>query len=401
VAAGGIARRNAVETVLRPALRVLQLLGNTNRGGIETWLLRILPMLQAHDVKVDLLVHHQEEGDYEVEFRRLGCTILRCGDHRRPWSYVPRFLSLLRTHGPYDVVHGQLYLLNGLHMRLAHRAGVPHRIAHMHPGSDVRARAFGRTLYRMLMARWIAAHATCIMYPSLSSAEVCKRLGHFEHLPHQLVPNCIDLVDFQCAVDRAAARRSLALPDDRPLVVYIGRFVAHKNHALVFAIADDLAARGLKPHFALAGSHGDCLPRLQEKARARSDVTILVGLTDIASLLLAADVFVMPTLEEGFGVVALEAQAAGLPVVASDLPALREALSPCAQELVFAAGDHQGAASHIARLLGDAGLRQRAGADGRAFSARFTVTASANAVLEAYRRGIAARPAQEAPAWTG
>ncbi len=382
-------------------LRVLQLTGNTNRGGIETWLLRILPLLREHGVAVDLLVHPAEAGDYEVEFRRLGCNILRCGDHRRPWHYIPRFLSLLRAHGPYDVVHGQLFLLNGLHMRLAHHAGVPHRIAHMHPGSDVRARTPGRALYRLLMSRWIAAHATCMMYPSLSSAATCRQFGRFDHLAQVQVPNCIDQAAFQGTVDRAAVRRSLALPDDRPLVVYVGRFVAHKNHGLVFAIADELATRGLKCHFALAGSHGDCLPRLQERARTRSDVTLLVGIADIAPLLLAADIFVMPTLEEGFGVVAVEAQAAGLPVVASDLPGVREALSPCARELVFAAGDHRGAADRIAQLLGDAGLRRRAGADGRGFSARFTIEASAAAVLEAYRRCCATRPPLEAPAWTG
>jgi glycosyltransferase involved in cell wall biosynthesis len=387
--------------VVRSGLRVLQVIGSANRGGVETWLLRILPLLRAGGVQIDLLVHGPEEGDYEGDFRRLGCAILRCGDHRRAWRYIPAFLGLLREGGPYDVVHGQMYLLSGLHLALAHLAGVPHRIAHMHPVSDVAARTSSRALYQKLMVHAIAAHATCMMYPSQTSARAFQLLGPFAHLPQELVPNCVDVAACGRAVDRESIRRRLGLPNDRQLVAYVGRFVAHKNHALVFAIADELARRGRHCHFALAGSHGDCLAALRERAQSRHDVSLLVGLSDIAPLLLCADAFILPSLEEGFGVVAIEAQAAGLAVVASDLPAIGEALAPGSRSLSYPVNDANAAAGQLERVLGDEALRRRLAEEGRAFSARFSIAASAQGLLDAYRRCRARRSGQGGPAWIG
>jgi glycosyltransferase involved in cell wall biosynthesis len=283
------------------------------------------------------------------------------------------------------MVHGQMYLLNGLHLHLARLAGVRHRIAHMHPSSDVRSSAPLRILYRRLMAHWIATDATCLMFPSQSSARACAALGDFSRLPQFLIPNCVDLDSFRQTVHRDAALRNLGLPSDRPLIVFVGRFVAHKNHALLIEVADALTARGRRVHIVLAGSHGDCLNNLQERIRTRSDISILVGLADVAPLLQCATAFVLPSLEEGFGVVAIEAQAAGVPVVASDLPAIREALAPTAHDLLFPPNDASEAAERLDRLLGDDQLRQRTAADGRRFSERFSISASAKSLVDAYR----------------
>jgi glycosyltransferase involved in cell wall biosynthesis len=370
-------------------VRVLQVLGGTGRGGVETWLLRVLPHVQASGIQVDILVHGLDEEGYLGDFRRLGCAILDGGDHRRPWSYMPRFRGLLRRHGPYDIVHDHMYLLSGLHLLLARGSGVPHRIAHIHPASDVRAGAWMRPLYRRSMSDLIATHATCLLFPSQSSRSAWCALGGFSRLPQDVVPNCIERPAVRHAGERERTRQELKLPVDRPLVVFVGRFVAHKNHALAFAIADELARRGLRVHVALAGSHGDRLGDVQARAKARSDFSVLVGLTDIGPLMASADAFLLPSLEEGFGVVALEAQAAGLPVVASDLPAIREAVTPGMHELLFPANDPHAAASRLALILGDAELRRRLAEEGLGFAARFTAAASAGALLSAYRRHCA------------
>ena len=69
--------------------------------------------------------------------------------------------------------------------------------------------------------------------------------------------------------------------------------------AFVWRVADALKARGISAHFALAGSHGECLEQLTEQTRGRSDISILLGLADVSQLLLAADVFFFPSIEEG------------------------------------------------------------------------------------------------------
>jgi phosphatidylinositol alpha-mannosyltransferase len=96
-------------------------------------------------------------------------------------------------------------------------------------------------------------------------------------------------------------------------------------------------------------------------------------------------------------VVAIEAQAAGVPVVATDLPALREAVTAGMHRLLFAPQDADGAATQLASLITDSVLRQRLTEEGRDFAARFSVTASADALMTGYHlhcepRVIARRP---------
>ncbi len=117
-----------------------------------------------------------------------------------------------------------------------------------------------------------------------------------------------------------------------------------------------------------------------------ADVAVLgpVPDADMPALYRAADAFAFPSEREGFGLVVLEAQASGLPVVTSDLPVLREFLSPDKDCLMVPAGDARRLADALAAAVRDAGLRERLVAAGRATAARFTWTAAA----EAHERGL-------------
>lgn len=365
-------------------LKVLHVLGATDRGGIETWLVRLLPKLDRSRLQIDIAVHSPTAGAYDQTLSNLGVGIHRCTEPHKPWRYVPRLRAILNEHGPYQVLHGQQYLFNGALLRWARQAGVPVRIAHQHPLADIGGVSPLRWAYRRMMTALINRNATCLMYPSVASRIAFEALGGDPRLPSRIAPNCVELERFTRTIDRNEIRRSLGLPTDRPLVVYVARFVPHKRHALVFPVADRLQAKGQAVHFALAGSHGECHDQLAEQARGRSDVTLHTGLADVTSLLLAADAFFFPSIEEGFGVVAVEAQAAGLPVVATDLPSLREALCPGMHPLLFPADDAVKAADLLAPLLMDAERRLQLGNEGRAWAQQFSVDAAAQALQTCY-----------------
>jgi glycosyltransferase involved in cell wall biosynthesis len=104
------------------------------------------------------------------------------------------------------------------------------------------------------------------------------------------------------------------------------------------------------------------------------------------ALMRAADVFAFPSEREGFGLVVLEAQAAGLPCVVSDLPVLREFLADGRDCLMVPAGDAAALGEALSRAIHDGPLRERLAAGGRSTAAAFTWEAAAAAHEALYER---------------
>jgi glycosyltransferase involved in cell wall biosynthesis len=124
-----------------------------------------------------------------------------------------------------------------------------------------------------------------------------------------------------------------------------------------------------------------------------ADVAVLGPIPDddMPALFRAADLFAFPSEREGFGLVVLEAQAAGLPVVASDLPVLHEFLRDGEDCVMVPVGDAEALAGALVTTLEDGALRERITRGGRATAGRFTWQAAAAAHEELYRR-IAGAP---------
>jgi glycosyltransferase involved in cell wall biosynthesis len=364
-------------------MRVLHVLGTMVRGGIETWLLRVIPLLPERH-RIDLLVHSPERGEIEPELERAGARILRGPDPRRPWRYTADLADLMRTHGPWDAAQAQVYLYSGVVLRAAQRCGVGVRIAHLHPLGDIGTDGVLRRCYRAWMGSLIARHATCCMYPSHASAQAAAAwLGRGAPAP-VLMPNGIPLDELTRPRPRDAVRQALGIPAEAQVVAYVGRFVPHKDHRLLFAVARHLRAAGRPVHLVLAGSGGPTLGEIRDLARSEGHATVLPDHPDLPGLLAASDVFAFPSREEGFGVVAIEAQAAGVPVVASDLPSIQEALAPELRTLCFPLGDARTAADRIAGVLADPLLHQRLTTAGRVFAQKFSIPAAAQALCAAY-----------------
>jgi alpha-1,6-mannosyltransferase len=118
--------------------------------------------------------------------------------------------------------------------------------------------------------------------------------------------------------DAAATRRSLGVPRERTLLLYIGRLAREKNTATLFK-AFELLLRREPDRFHLLvigdGPQGEQLRRLQAQTEGVKWIQYCTDSLELARFYRAADVFVHPGTEETFGLVALESQACGTPVV--------------------------------------------------------------------------------------
>jgi glycosyltransferase involved in cell wall biosynthesis len=368
----------------RRPLRILQVAGGLNRGGAETWLMHVLRHIDRERFHMDFLVHTTQPGAYDDEARSLGSKVIPCLDPKRPWVYASNFRRILREHGPYDIVHSHVYLFDGFPLWLAAREGVKGRISNIYPLTDTQKQDLRRAIYRWIATRLISRYATMIVTDSHHSLEAFKVMADISRRPSTVVYCGIDLQPFDRQVDRLEVRKCLSLPADKPVITYVARFVPHKNHRQVVRVADRLNRHSYRYHFAMAGSHGPLLETIRDSVRGRQDISMLTGLKDISDLLLASDLFFFPSLEEGFGIVAVEASAAGLPVVATDLPTIREACAPGLHRFMFPADDDEVASRNISTILGDARLKQQLGAEARQWSQRFSIARSVDKLVSIY-----------------
>ena len=202
----------------------------------------------------------------------------------------------------------------------------------------------------------------------------------------RVVPSGIDAGAFVAPPEaRAAVRREWRLGDDDVAVVVVGALEARKGHAVLLAAAAALAPAGLGLRYVFCGEGRQAEPLVRAAAALDGAVELVGFRPDVAACLAAADVVALPSRQEGLGVAALEAMAAGRPVVASRVGGLAEAIVPEETGLLVPPGDPTALATALARLARDPGLRARLGAAGRArVRARYTTARMAEGTLACY-----------------
>lgn len=212
-----------------------------------------------------------------------------------------------------------------------------------------------------------------------------------------LVPSGVEAERFAAAAAlRAAARARLGLAADAWVLAAVGALEARKGHTVLLDALAPLAVPSLVVVCAGEGGERDALTARTAALGLGATVRWLGRVNDVAALLAAADVLVMPSRHEGLGVAALEAMAAGLPVIASRVGGLPEAVADGETGLLVPPGDPAALAAAIARLAADRPFARALGDAGAArVRARFTMAAMASATLAVYRRVVECNGAVE------
>jgi glycosyltransferase involved in cell wall biosynthesis len=304
-------------------VRILHVLGKLDRGGAETWLVQTLRHLDRSKYQFDFLVHADGPGAYDEEVKAMGARIIPCLSPSNPAKFARNFLHVLREYGPYDCVHSHVHHYSGYVLTLAKLAGVKTRICHSHCDTRVaeRQRGAARMAYRVAMTELLKKSSTAGLAVSERAAR--SLFGEdWSKDPRWRVSHIgIDLAPFADAVDREAVRRELGIAHDVFVVGHVGRFVPVKNHVFLMDVAARVCAIEPNALFVFAGD-GPLRISMEEKAAALgiSERSRFLGIRrDVPRLMKGLfDVFLFPSLSEGFPVALMEAQASGLYCVAAD-----------------------------------------------------------------------------------
>ena len=280
-----------------------------NCGGTEMVMLNLVKFFDKNLCHVDLLV--RKRGNNENAFIELGCKIYRL-EYTKKRKYRQDLVSFLQSHR-YDVVHTHMHSDMGLVMKSAKVVGVPVRVAHSHNARiDI-----PRVLWPLQIIRnWeVEKNANLFFACSRIAAEwMFPRHKKTSHIVYNAIN--LDLFSFEESV-RKKQRNKLNIDDKTKVIINVGRCTIQKNQSFILDRAKDLQAENML--FLVIGN-GPLFNYIQQRIQKENitNVQLLGERTDVSIWLCAADIFMFPSIYEGLGIVAIEAQASGLRVLCSD-----------------------------------------------------------------------------------
>jgi glycosyltransferase involved in cell wall biosynthesis len=367
-------------------MKVLHVQKVNGIGGSERHLLELVPRLRARGVDATFCVLTEpgcEEFVGLLEAAAVPTHLIAAGPDLNP-VLVARLAALVRRERP-DLVHTHLIHADTHGQLAAAIARVP-SVRSLHDTMPRLARQPYRTAGAVAGR---IARRTIAISDHARERTVANGLAPAGRV--RVVKYGIDADRWQSDErDRLAARDGLGIAPDDVAVVVASRLVAHKGHdVLLRAFA---AARADAPALQLlvAGA-GDLRPGLEAQARPQGDAVRFLGHlgeAGVRGLMHAGDIVVFPSLAafgEGFGLAALEAAAAGRPVVASAVASLPEIVVDGTTGMLVPSGDADALAAALVGLARDPVARARMGAAGQARAAtEFTLPRMVDETLAVY-----------------
>ncbi|HYX22683.1 MAG TPA: N-acetyl-alpha-D-glucosaminyl L-malate synthase BshA [Thermoanaerobaculia bacterium] len=283
-------------------------------------------------------------------------------------------------HAPLDVLHVHYAIPNAVSAVLAREimAPTPLPVVTTLHGTDVTL--VGNDPNYLETTRWGVNQSDAVTAVSESLRRTTvEQLGTRSEI--HVIPNFIDPARFEAARQLAGARR-WAQEGER-LLVHISNFRPVKRVLDVIATFERVQKQ--VPARLLMVGDGPDRGKVEQYCREHhicGSITFIGSLPLVEEVLVGADLFLLPSESESFGLAALEALSCEVPVVASDAGGLPEVVDDGATGFLRAVGDVEGMAAAALRLLGDEDLRRRMGEEGRRQAvARF----SQDAVVARYR----------------
>lgn len=294
-------------------IRILHVVTDMRYGGLETMLMNYYRKIDRNKVQFDFLEHRQEESDYDREIRILGGKIYRI-PRLNPFSLHYKLIlrRFFREHPEYQIIHVHQDCLSSVILKIAKRYGIKVRIAHSHSNDqDKNLKYLIKLYYKQKIPKYATHLFAC-------SEEAGKWM--FKNAKFEIINNAIDTEKYAYSVGkRKQIRKSLGISDDMLVIGHVGRFSYPKNHMYLL----DIFQKVIEKTSAVLLLVGDGILRSEIENKIAQlylqDKVILTGIrSDVADLLQAMDVFVLPSRYEGLGIVVIEAQTSGLPCCISD-----------------------------------------------------------------------------------
>jgi len=388
--------------------------GIGDAGGMNIYVVESAQRMAAMGVSVDIFTRRTHAHENEIVEISPGVRVryFDCGHGSLTKEQLPahiaglskEFLRLLKSEN-YDAIHSHYWISGKVAMPAAKELGIP--LVHtMHTMARVKNLnlAEGETPEPMIRVQGetqVVAAANALV--ANTDAEAASLVSLYDACPdivHVVSPG-VDLYTFTPGHGRSAARTIVGLPQEALVVSFVGRIQPHKGPEVLIRATSELVKHSpLLRHKLIvniiggaSGANTEEVDRLKELATwlGIDDVVRFsppVPRADLAQWYRAADLVVVPSYSESFGLVALEAQACGTPVVATAVGGLRTAVADGISGVLVDGHDPKAWSSVIARLLQEPQRRVLLSMGAIEHASHFGWDATARGTLDIYDQVI-------------
>lgn len=295
-------------------IRVLQVIGIVAGGGVESVVMNYYKHINRSKVQFDFVVHDDNIVDITDIVESMGGKVYKVPSYSKNiFGFMQGVYHIVKEH-KYNIVHCHMTTLGVFSLGPAWLAGAKVRILHGH-NTTVKSET-KRNIMKMALRPLSVFVAN--RYFACSKVVACWLYGSDKD--SQIINNAIDVECFQYKEETRQALRSELGLADKFVIGHIGRFVYQKNHAYLIRLFYQVAQQLPSAHLVLVGD-GPLRESVLDQLKSLDlfeRVTYLGLRNDIYRLYSLFDVFYFPSWYEGLGVVAIESQAAKLPILMSN-----------------------------------------------------------------------------------
>lgn len=294
-------------------IRILHILQRMEAGGTQSLLMNIYRNIDRNKIQFDFLVEYPNKHFYDEEIIKLGGNIYYT-TVRKDYNVLKfqREIAKIFKENDYKIIHVHAYTIGFFVLKTAKKCKIPVRIAHSHSNSMTKDYKSG---LKKILQKLYLIYATDYM---ACSDEAGKYL--FNGKKYYVLKNAIDSTKFVFNNNiKEKIRKELNI-ENCFVVGHVGRLKIEKNHKFIINVFKKIKEKKNNSKLLLIGD-GPCKNDIMDfvrKENLEKDVLILGNKDNINEYLQAMDVFIFPSKYEGLGIVAIESQAAGTPIVISN-----------------------------------------------------------------------------------
>lgn len=311
-------------------------------GGIEAFLCNVVSHMDRSELEIDLVAARLGESIFTQPLQELGVRFYQLSGSSRKILQNHKILQKNLAERHYDVFYLNAYQgLSLVYLKLAQEMGVPICIAHSH---NTALRASLTKPLKLAIHNWAkmkyTKEATALWACAKPAAEFLFSKKELDKRGYTFIPNGIDTEHFRFNLRMRNMMRTKFQLEGKFVIGNVGRLCFQKNQEFLLEIFREVLKSESESVLLLIGNGKD-KEKLKRKAAQLGiyDKVIFYGVTNqIDQLYWAMDAFVFPSRFEGFGIVVVEAQATGLPVLCSEAVPLEAIITDQVTQLKLSEG---------------------------------------------------------------